>query len=481
MQALSPHSRRPLEPRLIALGGGSGGVGRSTLTRAIAQSLAQRGRSVLLVDASIQGGFHHIGWPESPPALPREHDLDTEHFELDAAIVPGGRDKPSLLSVPFSRRGVAFPPRIRAAQLMRYLREGPWEDILLDLDGRTDGFNATILALSDTPIFVTSTEAASLSQTVETLRQMIAYAMLLQPEADTLERRLLDALESLPAHYTLDDLRSALALPALQDLLKHVLNGAAPWLLLNHTRNANERELAQPIALGLGAMTGVRPRVLGALGYDPERGDYLRSGALDEPLRGPGDAVSVIAERLTQLPHIIDAQPRLPAHIPPSPTDLIGVTQLSSPPEIRRAWRTLWDGLRQQSNFTEYILPAEAREHVLEQLEHANQELQSAHTHAQNRRRQAATERRYQSAVAQQLQRARNAKSMTIQSLSRRAHIGLRYLEAIEAFEIAALPREVYLRGYLREIARALDLDPDELTHQYLSELHAARSTALDS
>jgi len=102
---------------------------------------------------------------------------------------------------------------------------------------------------------------------------------------------------------------------------------------------------------------------------------------------------------------------------------------------------------------------------------------------AQHASRQASQARdvRHQSVVAQALQRARNAKGMTIQSLSRRAHIGLRYLEAIEAFEIAALPREVYLRGYLREIGRALDLDPDELTQQYLSELHAARRAALDS
>jgi len=481
MQALSPHSRRPLEPRLLAFGGGSGGSGRSTLARALAQNLAQRGRSVLLVDASFQGGYHHIGWPEMPRAVAREQDLETEHFDLQAAIVPGGRDKPSLLSIPFTRRGVAFPPRVRAAQLVRTLRAGSWEDILIDLDARPDAFNATILALSEYPILVTSTEASSLLYTVETLRQMLAYALLLQPEADTLERKLLDALESLSAHYTLQDLENAMQHPPLQSLLQRVLSAAAPWLLLNHTRDANERDLAQPIALGIGAITGVRPRVLGAIGYDAERGDYLRSGALDEPLRAPGDTISVLAERLTHMPHLINTQPRLPAHIAPSPTDLIGIPQTSSPQEIRRAWRHLWDGLRQQSNFTEYILPAEAREQVLEQLEQANQELQYAQAKAQAERRQTQADRRYQSTVAQELQRARNAKGMTIQSLSRRAHIGLRYLEAIEAFEIPALPREVYLRGYLREIARALDLDPDDLTKKYLVELHAARSAALES
>lgn len=479
MQALSPHARRPLEPRMITFGGGGGGVGRSTIARSLAQQLAKRGRAVLLVDATFQGGVHHLHWPDMPPPKPIEQDLDSEDFDVQSAVVQGGRDKPSLLSLPFARGGVAFPPRIRAAQLMRHLRGGDWEDILIDLDGRPDTFNATMMALSEYPIFVTSTEASSLLQSVEMLRQMIAYAFVLQPEADSMERRLLDALESLPPHYSIDDLKTAFKHPSLQTLLAHVLSAAAPWLLLNHTRDANERDLAHSIALGMGAITGVRPRILGAIGYDAERGDYLRNSAINEPLRGPGDAISTLAERLTHMQHLIGNQPRLPMHMHQSPTDLIGIPKISTPQETRRAWRRLWDGLRRQSSFTEYILPAEAREYVLQQLEQANQELQHAHSQQEHQRLKAQPARVQQSAIAQALVRARNAKGMTIQSLSRRAHIGLRYLEAIEAFEISALPREVYLRGYLREIARALDLDPDELTRQYLSELHAARAEAL--
>lgn len=481
MQVLSPHSRRPLEPRLITFGGGGGGAGRSTIAREFAQSLAQRGRSVLLVDATLQGGVQHVGWPTPPTPASQEQGLDSTHFDLLSAVVPGGRDKPSLFSVPFARRGVAFPPRIRAQQLVRALRGGEWEDILVDLDGRPDAFNATLLALSEYPILVSSTEAPSLSQTVETLRQMLAYALLLQPEADTLERRLLDALESLPAHYGVDTLRNAMSHDALASLLEHVLTAASPWLLLNHTRNGNERELAQAIALGIGAMTGVRPRVLGALGYDDQRGEYIRRGALDEPLGGPGDSSNLLAQQLIQIDHLIDQQPRLPLNVPQSATDLIGIPNTSSAQETRRAWRHLWDGLRQSSNFTEHVLSSDVREQVLQQLEEANQELQHALSAQDTTRRNRGEAQKIESTIARQLQQARIEKGITIQSLSRRSHIGLRYLEAIEAFEIDALPREVYLRGYLREIARALGLDPDDLTLKYLNELHSARAAMHES
>lgn len=476
MQALSPHARRPLEPRLISFGGGGGGAGRSTIAREFAQSLAQRGRAVLLVDATLQGGVQHIGWPNPVKPTPHTQGLDSTHFDLSSSVISGGRDKPSLFSVPFARSGVAFPPRIRAQQLARVLRDGEWEDILIDLDGRPDGFNATLLALSDYPILVSSTEAPSLSQTVETLRQMLAYGLLLQPEADTLERRLLDALESLPAHYSVDALRSAMSHDALSSLLEHVLTSASPWLLLNHTRNSNERDLAQAIALGIGAMTGVRPRVLGALGYDDQRGEYIRRGALDEPLGGPGDSATLLAQQLVHIDHLIEQQPRLPLNRPQSASDLIGIPSIRSAQETRRAWRNLWDGLRQSSNFTEHVLSSEVREQVLQQLEEANQELQRALAHQTGPSSETRPSHTIESDIARQLQEARIEKGITIQSLSRRSHIGLRYLEAIEAFEIEALPREVYLRGYLREIARALGLDPDDLTLKYLNDLHAARA-----
>jgi len=65
----------------------------------------------------------------------------------------------------------------------------------------------------------------------------------------------------------------------------------------------------------------------------------------------------------------------------------------------------------------------------------------------------------------------RRRKSTSLQALSRQTHIGLKYLTAIEDGEIGVLPRPVYLRGYLREIARAFDVDPDDLVRKYVDRL----------
>lgn len=65
----------------------------------------------------------------------------------------------------------------------------------------------------------------------------------------------------------------------------------------------------------------------------------------------------------------------------------------------------------------------------------------------------------------------RRRESTSLQALSRHTSIGLKYITAIEDGEIDVLPRPVYLRGYLREIARAFEVDPDELVRKYVARL----------
>ncbi|MBA2661073.1 MAG: helix-turn-helix domain-containing protein [Bradymonadaceae bacterium] len=65
----------------------------------------------------------------------------------------------------------------------------------------------------------------------------------------------------------------------------------------------------------------------------------------------------------------------------------------------------------------------------------------------------------------------RRQNQMSLQELSSRTHIGVKYLAAIEEVDLQVLPRDVYLRGYLREIARVFEADPQELIERYFRYL----------
>ncbi|MGM0556272.1 MAG: helix-turn-helix domain-containing protein [Myxococcota bacterium] len=66
----------------------------------------------------------------------------------------------------------------------------------------------------------------------------------------------------------------------------------------------------------------------------------------------------------------------------------------------------------------------------------------------------------------------RRLKDMSLQELSLRTHIGIKYLAAIEDIELDVLPRQVYLRGYLREIARIFDVEAQPLIELYFHKLN---------
>lgn len=61
----------------------------------------------------------------------------------------------------------------------------------------------------------------------------------------------------------------------------------------------------------------------------------------------------------------------------------------------------------------------------------------------------------------------RRRNGLSLQELSSRTHIGVKYLAAIETVDLGVLPRQVYLRGYLREVARVFDVPAQPLIEEY--------------
>src|SRR3954451_12724609 len=84
-------------PRIISLGGGRGGVGKSLLAVNLGVYLAQLGRSVVLADLDPAGsGLHTL--LGLPPALvrPPEEESDEPTIAPIATPIPGLRLMPSV-------------------------------------------------------------------------------------------------------------------------------------------------------------------------------------------------------------------------------------------------------------------------------------------------------------------------------------------------------------------------------------------------
>ncbi len=67
------------------------------------------------------------------------------------------------------------------------------------------------------------------------------------------------------------------------------------------------------------------------------------------------------------------------------------------------------------------------------------------------------------------LQACREHRGFSLQELSNTTRISLRFLEAVEREDFAALPSApAFVRGYVRELARQLDLDVDRVVEGYM-------------
>ena len=72
------------------------------------------------------------------------------------------------------------------------------------------------------------------------------------------------------------------------------------------------------------------------------------------------------------------------------------------------------------------------------------------------------------------LKAEREKKGLTIKDIEQETSIRAAYLEALEEGRYDVLPSEVYVKGFIRNYAEFLQLDPAPLVQEYREELHGA-------
>lgn len=78
--------------------------------------------------------------------------------------------------------------------------------------------------------------------------------------------------------------------------------------------------------------------------------------------------------------------------------------------------------------------------------------------------------------IGQRLKRERQARQLSLEEVARATHLRPRYLEAIEADDLSALPSAVQARAFLLIYAKYLGIHPDEFTHSFSAPESATKS-----
>lgn len=215
-------AKRPI-PRIIAIAGGKGGTGKSTVAVNLAVAIGRSGHSVTVVDADLGAANLHTMFGVLHPEHTLADFLDHNVESLDDLTV---QVAPSVWLAPgTSRPGSANLSHSQRLRVLRAITRLEADVVVVDIGAGTSYTVIDLLAGADHKLFVLTPQLPSLHNAYALLKASV-YRVMRKLAADETSRDLIDAaLGQENRARTVPQLLSVLRPlePGLADQIVHVL------------------------------------------------------------------------------------------------------------------------------------------------------------------------------------------------------------------------------------------------------------------
>jgi flagellar biosynthesis protein FlhG len=412
-------------PRILAVGGGKGGVGKSLVSANLAAALAAGGRRCVVIDADLGGANLHSLLGVSRPRYSLSHLLDGDVSSLADLMVQTSVRNLWLVSGNQALLGMANLRHGQKGRLFRQIRRLDVDDVVLDL-GAGSAFNVLdFFLLARRGVVVVTPEPTSIENAEYFLRAAFCRSLreaARRPDVAAAMRRLRENGRPRRLHSAgeLIALVRAIDPPAAKPLEDRA-QAFAPLLVVNQVRTPEHRAVGSRIVASCRERLGVTLELAGSIDSDPNVAAAVerRQPALQAfPLCRFSRQIEALAKRLQD--EAADTREREEERSP-------SASRLAAPRAAARR------AARPQADVPPSLPPLDRAE------------------------------------PGAYLRRCREALGLSLAEMSERTRI--RILDQIEEERFELLPPEPYLKGYLFEYARALDLaDIGELAKCYLAK-----------
>jgi len=507
LEAPAPRAVR----QVIAVGGGRGGVGKSTVAVNLAVYLAQLGRTVVLVDADPAGAELHA---VLDVALGLAQELGDDAGRLELRTWP--TSVPGLLLMPqLYTPGSTIPVRPgRRAQWSRSLRHLAADHVIVDLGAGTAPPTLDLFLSSDLGICLTSPEPPSVESTYRFVRALFIRRLRRLLVKDRFKLRLVErAHAELPAMPSPLDVVRSLARydTTLAESAAIELGRLRPRLVVNEIRVRADSDLGPEMCDMSKRYLGVDLDYVGHI----EQDDSIRLSVvrkrpvlIDSPTSKSARNIERIARRVLALLATRDPVrnngARLSVAGQTNLYDMLGTHRGATDEELRRAFKrqisifqpgglALTSLLTDEQRLREVAVIEEAHETLLdpmrrrsydastfpddeeERIRDTGQEDSAAVAERQMLREQLAREITAETVyTGSLLAKVRESLGIEVDDIAQRTKISTAYLRALEGEDFRSLPALVYTRGFLQQLAKCLDLDPAQVTRTYLRRMRGA-------
>jgi flagellar biosynthesis protein FlhG len=276
--------------RIVAVGGGKGGVGKTLVATNLALAMAVRGQRVLLVDADLGGANVHtvLG---VPPPLVTLSDVVSHRANLDDVAVATPFENLRFVSGALDDIGAANPQHAAKMRLLRQLGKQRYDVVVLDLGAGTAFNTLDFFLIAHTGILVVLPEPTSIENAYRFLKAaflrrlaVIEKAYGIKDLVDEARRQRGAGAQTTPA-----ELMAAIAArnADVGRVVYDQMSRFVPRLVLNQARRGtsegiDDATVAQDMASACRRFLGLRLDVLGVL---PDDDAVRRSVRLRQPLR----------------------------------------------------------------------------------------------------------------------------------------------------------------------------------------------------
>jgi flagellar biosynthesis protein FlhG len=488
-------------PRIIAFGSGKGGVGKSLVAANLGIFLATLGKRVALIDCAFGAPTAHafVGVQET------EHSL-SESLMLGRALTSDLIQKTPVPGLDLVA-GCLDPPGMtdlggeRLTQFLSELEMLPYDYVMLDLGSGTDETVADLLLAADGMVVVLSPDPPSIELGYRLLR--------------TVFLRRLEQLGIAPGIEAVEYQTFAGGLPGPLDIWQRAVESGSeeraakiqaammdlkPLLCINQVRSKADIHLGRAMASYSRRVLGLPVRFLGHIEYDDVVWVALRRS---RPLlvEHPESRVARCIEKVTRALLARESEkPPKRAHtgLPENYYQLFDLVPDASDEDLRRANRRARMDCAPDSILVRGLYTRTG-------LEAQNRKLEEAYATLMDPvRRKAYDQELYPEGVPVTpepkpghvlktlarkvtaglppmpvidptthftgafMREVREAHGLALREIAEQTKISMTYLDAIESESFDKLPATVYVRGFLTEYARMLELDVGRVLDSYL-------------
>ncbi|MDP2346061.1 MAG: P-loop NTPase [Deltaproteobacteria bacterium] len=274
--------------RIVAIGGGKGGVGKTLVSTNLALALAERGQRVLLVDADLGGANAHTVLGIAPPLVTLS---DVVERKLSLADVAVATPFPNLRFVSGALDDIAAanPNHAAKLRLLRQLSLVEADVVILDLGAGTSFNTLDFFLIAHTGILVVLPEPTSVENAYRFLKAAFFRRLAVVEKAFGIKDLVDEARaqrNKLNIHTPADLLRAIEKRnPDVGRQVQDQMARFIPKLVLNQARtdlNGDDAHIAHDMASACRRFLGIHLEVLAIL---PEDEAVRRAVRVRQPLR----------------------------------------------------------------------------------------------------------------------------------------------------------------------------------------------------